>query len=246
MKWTPDKILQLINLVESKQLNNMEISKILNLTRSQVQSKLQYLGILNPVFHAGKHKHIRKQVMEFFQTHSAEETQERFNITSSEFKSILTVAYKMPEFNHLRKDNRRKDKWTISELKFLLKRAGVIGRKKIASELRRGGMHSIKDRINTINLNNTRYVNGLPERICNIIIPGIKGIKTKAGAPGPNGNCHIKIVPWVTLEKEVRYKKIDPQIKSAIKSMAKFQRWIYNKKNISLQIKKILKGNYEK
>ena len=184
--------------------------------------------------------------MEYFQNHTFKETCERFNLTESEMKSLQTAAYRMPELAHLRKDTRRKDAWTIKELKFMLKRAGIIERKNIGKHLGRGFSTVIKEKCQLLNCRGVRYINGLPLRLASLIVPDIQGIKTLAGAPGPNGCCHVTIVLWTELEKKIKYKRINPEIRAAIKAMARFQKWIFGKESIKPAVKRFLRGRDEK
>lgn len=192
-----------------------------------------------------KHQHLTEPVMEYFIKHSWEETREQFNLTASELKSIFTVGYRNPDYSHLRKDCRRHDSWTVKETMFLMKHGGIKPRDWIARQLKRGTMQSTKESLSRLKIQ-SKYINGLPERLASLIAPSI-GIKTQAGAPGPNGNCHIKIVSWAALEDALHGKKgIKPEFKIAVKALARFQRWVHKARTNKEVIRKITRMTHEK
>lgn len=132
--WTESELTRLKALVFSKKYTYPEISELMGKSRSQCQQRAEYMGLTNPTYRIRKtkHKHLHKQVLIYYKTHSARETQKKFNLTPSEFKSCLTYAYKI-----------------------------------------------------------------------------------------------FRLIPWVQLEKHVEDANIDLEIKAAIRTMARFQRWVF-------------------
>lgn len=191
-----------------------------------------------------QHSHIREKVMTYFLNHTAEETRKKFGLTESQFKSLQTVAYRMPELSHLRKDKRTKKLWDVKDDLFVLRWSGIQSRSWISEKLGRaskdGSFHSIKDRVRSLNIS-TKYVNGIPERWVNELFKLYpQSIKTKAGPVSERSNFQFKIVPWVLLYRHVRSnKKIPQHLKDAVRAMSKFQKFIHGTKNETEIIRRI-------
>lgn len=245
MSWTDEEVSTLKDLASQNKLFMSEIAKELNKDPEVVRWKAHQLGVFSkPKNRMGewnsKHAHLREKVMKYFTKHTFEETADHFGLTRSELRSLLTVSYKDPKLAHIRKDKRRHDAWTAKELLFLNQHAGIKPRAWIAQKLKRGTMESVKESLFRLNTG-SRYINGLPERIASIIVQGspVWSFKTAAGAPGPDGNCHIRCVPWVALEREIKGKRIPSEYRMSIKAMARFQRWIHNSKSDESLIRKL-------
>jgi len=250
VSWTDAQKKKAIDLFLNTKFNCREISEKVGKTAQDVRwflnkkghkpsEKLRKLGTIGKW--NAKHSHLREKAMTYFLTHSFEETQEKFKLKRSELKSLFTVGYRMPEFAHLRKDKRRKDVWSQKETLFLLRNAGIRDRKWIAEKLRRGTMHSVKEACYRLHLS-SKYVNGIPEKWVNELLPclKLKPIKTQAGPKSAYCDFQFKIIPWVMLYDLIKYrKKIPEHLRSAIKAMAKFQHMIYDEKNSQVIINQI-------
>lgn len=174
-----------------------------------------------------KHRHLQKEVLEYFQDHTAEECQKRFGLTKTHFNSCMTSAYQRPEFAHIRKDTRRHDAWTLKETLYLLRRSGLLPRKEIAHKLKRGGVHSVKEQLSRI-CSGSKFLNGMPvgwaiEALPQYVVK-LPKIKTTAGPTGGRGGFEFNIIPWVRLDS---LSGVPDGTMRCIRIMARFQRWIF-------------------
>lgn len=237
-KWTEAEKRKISEMVRSGTNTYGEIAKVLSCSTVSAISVGRKMGLKNRAYlnRITKHKHLREPAMKFFQTHTFEETRERFGLTKSEFKSLQTVSYRDPKLLKYRKDSRRKDVWSQKEVQTFAKYSGLQPRAWIAKKLKRGTMHSVKELASRLGTD-TRYLNGLPERLARIIDPNASGIKTKAGAPGSSGECCHRIVPWVVLAQSKQMKAVHPEVRAGIKAMAHFQKWIHKTRSAEKTIK---------
>jgi len=233
-RWPEHREQELRDLVASGVLTYPQIALKFGLNVNQVRTKGQELGLVNGAYmrQKTKHKHLRRALLEFYLTHSAKECQKHFGFTESEFNSCLTVAYQTPDLEHLRKDTRRHDSWTVAESVLLLRRSGVQPRVLIAKRLQRGGVHSVKEQLSRLGTG-SKSLNGMPGKWVEAAFPlhtdRLPFIKTLAGPTGGNGgrsDFRFVIVPWVALRPLLRC-KIDPMLKQYIRIMSTYQRWIY-------------------
>lgn len=252
MSWTKDEIRELKYLHSLDKYFWKEIAERLGKRPASVSWQAKRLGFKhgpNVSARKGKwnvkHKHLREAVMKYFMTHSIKETMKHFDLTHSEVKSIFTIGYRDPKFKHLRKETRRHDSWSNEETLFLLRHAGLQSRNWISRKLKRGGVHAVKESLCRLN-SNSKYVNGMPRRWAEVLLgsDGLpEGIKTKAGPTGNSRNIdfRFRIIPWVEAESLIKGKKVDSQLRLAIKAMARFQRFIHKSKS-DKQIVKTLKA----
>jgi hypothetical protein len=237
-RWPRERELELIRLVKSRKYDYHEIARIMGMNRNQVVTKGQALGLKNPVYlmRKTKHAHLREPAMRYFVTHTWEETRERFGLTQSELKSLFTVGYRDPKLRHLRKETRRHDAWSLKEKLFLIQHAGIQPRTWIARRLKRGGAHSVKEELERLQMN-SKFVNGMSRKyLLEILGPWDcpKGIKTKAGpSGGGRGDFRFVVVPWTECERlQKRFpRRFTPELKTAIRAMAMFQRWVFGLKD---------------
>lgn len=242
--WTDKEIKKLRELVLSEKYTYAEIAEKMKKSRNAIAVKSQKLGLSNKAYikRITKHKHLRQPVMEYFVTHTPEETIKKFKITMSEFRSLMTVGYRDPDLTHLRKDTRRNDPWSFSETMFLIRHAGIQEREWIAKKLKRGTMHSVKEMLSRINTN-SRYTHGLPFKSASELLGReVDYIQTKAGPISDKQSFRYKIVPWVVLySKSKRIKDMPDHIRTCLKSMAKFQIFIMGTKTIKETIEQLEK-----
>lgn len=214
-------------------LTNREISEIIERPFAAIAIKAQRIFGGNPNYRMKitKHKHIRKDVMTYFLNHTAEQTKDKFKLTQSEFKSVCTISYKIPELKHLRKDKRRHDAWSAKEFKFMLQHSGLMPRDWIAKKLKRGGHEAVRGKLELLNIS-SRTINGITISQFRVAFQKEPGfyLSTKAG---PNGgitkSSHFKIIPWVYLNQEIKIGNLQaPRIFiQLVESMALFQEWIF-------------------
>lgn len=244
VSWTDKEIKRLKDLVRSEKYTYAEIAEKMKKSRNSIAVKSQKLGLKNPTHRRRmlKHKHLRKPVMEYFVTHTPEETIKKFEITMSEFKSIMTCGYRCPEFKHLRKDTRRNDPWSFDETMFLIRHAGIQEREWIAKKLKRGTMQSVKEALSRMNTN-SRYTHGLPYKLASQLLGReVDFIQTKAGPISEHQSFRYKVVPWVVLfSKSKRTKDMPDHIRACLSAMAKFQMFIMGTKTIKETVKQLEK-----
>lgn len=258
MKWTPTADRELTRLVATDKWFLSEIAEKMGRTAQSVRWRARKLGLnLQPAAHRkgkwnSKHAHLREKVMRYYLTHSAQECRDRFHLTESEFKSLLTVAYRDANLAHIRKDTRNHAPWSLKEWLFVLRRAGLIERRIIAKQMGRsdgGKHHAVKDRMRSVGGGTTKFLNGLPIGWAAQLWPreliAHLGVKTAAGPTGGKRcNFRFLIIPWVEAERLAKAFRTPPEFEACIRSMAKFQRFIYAKKDrfIVNQMKRIARG----
>jgi hypothetical protein len=234
-RWKPEKEAELVRWVNSGKYTYLEIAKKMGLNKNQIATKANALGLKNPTYRKRitKHAHLRERVMTYFLDHSWEETRLRFRLTASELKSLFTVGYRDPTLAHLRKDTRRKDSWTLDEMLFCIRHAGIRERSWIAKRLNRGCATNIKERFQKWGAS-TKFLNGMPMSWV-IQLWGSefsdRRIRTKAGPPGI---WRFQLLPWhdcLVLSKKY---PTDETIRSGIRAMVKFQEFIFKTKSSSV------------
>lgn len=187
------------------------------------------------------HSHLTKEVMIYFMTHSWQETMEYFGLSQRQLKSLFTFGYRRPEYKHLRKDDRCKREWDIDDIIFMIRHSGFKSRNWIAKELDRGSFHAVKDRLSLLNISDAKMLNGIGMTVAknyfNLTIEGY------SGNAGPSIMKFV-IVPWVTLDEIKDDLSCSDEIKTIIKIMAMFQRWIFgcDSNHVLSKIEKIIKS----
>jgi hypothetical protein len=242
--WTPDDERRLRKLLRNKRLFVSEIAGELGRKPHDVRYKLRTMGIdvrarAKATGRMGqwnvKHAHLRMKVMTYFLTHSIAETMKKFGLSLTELKSLQTTAYQDEKYDHLRKEYRRHDTWSHRDVLFFLRHAGLQPRLWIALKLRRGGtMHSVKDKVRRFSMN-TRYMNGLPQRLARELLghDDIEGIKVKAGPTGEGVDCRPLLVPWVSLySKARRTEGFPPHLLGSLRAMSRFQKKVHGTRGI--------------
>lgn len=200
----------LTTLARDKTLFYSEISKQMNEKVQTVRHHARRLnlgkgGISRMGEWNNKHAQIRVQVMTYFLNHSAKDTWEKFKLTESEFKSLMTVSYTRTELKHLRKDKRRRDAWTTREYKFMIQHSGLMSRDWIAKKLKRGGTEAIRGKLEFLQIS-SRTLNGITISQFRQAFQKEPGfyLKTKAGpGKGKYSSVFYKIIPWVYLRAKL-------------------------------------------
>ena len=235
MAWKQAEVDQLRSLAASGDLFYTEIAAQLNRPVQSVRWKARQLGLGQGGSERvgqwnSKHRHLRREVMEYFVTHSAEETRLEFGLSDSEFKSLTTICYRLPEYAHLRKEVRTHNRWTVDELLFLLRHSGLQQREWIAEKIQRGSRRVIKEKLQSLGIN-SKTLNGMTiGRFRDVF--GIRPAAAIAGKGGPGRSglpTFFRIVPWVVVEAELERGTITaPEAFGiVVRSMAAFQRWIH-------------------
>lgn len=224
---TKDQVKTAKDLLQSEDLYVSEVARRFGVSANTLHYAAKSYGVIlksrkkqgqgNRVY---SHMLVRR-VFEYFLTHSQKETEEKFSLTTTHFRSIFTNGYKTKELSHLRKDTRVKEGWTTKEYLFMLRRCGLMSRKSIGMAMGRSkSHHAVKEKLALLGGGESRYLNGICARWADYLktseIPEKFLIKTKAGPPGYE---HI-IVPWVIFEK---YTDIPHA-----RMMAKYQRFIFS------------------
>lgn len=227
-----DKIRDLIN----SGYTNPEIANELCISRNAVACYVhKNLGV-NPNYQERikKHSHLHETILKMRLSLSNEKIREKLNLTSTEMKSCLALAYRKNEFCHIRKDKRRRDSWSTKELKYLLKWSGIKSRKEINEHLKRGkNERVVKEKLQLLGLC-SKNVNGLTLSQF-VALFGKKPktfIQTSAGSPASKFALYAnwKIVTWIEIQKMLKTKYVDHSeaIKIYIDAMAMFQGWVWN------------------
>lgn len=240
--WTEEDEMKLRRFRAQNTLLYTEIAEKLGRSVQSVRWKAKTLGLPSTqktLSHRlgawnAKHKHLRLPALRYYQAHTAKETAKRFGLTDREFKSLITVTYKTAAWKKLRKETRTHEPWSAKELKFLLRHAGLVPRKKIMEKIGRGkNVCHIKERLQTLGVASrtiqgitlSQYINAFGER------PRFF-LKTSAGPDGgAKGTLPTrwKLVPWVWLDQELKAKRLKtaPEFRMLVSSMAMFQDWIF-------------------
>jgi hypothetical protein len=236
--WSERDVERLRRLAATDQLFFSEIADRIGKKPAAVRWKAKKLGIRRPARHRlgksnSKHSHLRERAMRYFLKHTFEETQKKFGLTKSEFKSLMTVSYRDPNLKHLRKETREHSPWSTEQLKFLLTHAGLKNRDFIAKEIGRGNRTCIKERMQKLGIA-SRNIQGIT------LSQFIKAfghrpdfyIMTSAGPDGGKKGglpTRWKIIPWVWLYGELKSKRLKtaPEFYHLVKAMALFQEWIF-------------------
>lgn len=247
--WTEAQDQELVSLTKSGKYFYSDIAELLGRRPASIRWRARKLGL--PSYPADdkrvgqwntKHAHLRGQAMRYYVDHTREETEKRFGLTRSEFKSLMTVSYRMAEFKHLRKDTRTKELWTSKDYKFLLRHAGLKPRSWIAKKLKRGGVQGIKDRLEKLQVA-SRTLNGmtLSQYRQAFEKEPVWLVETDAGPGGGISKAsHFKIVPWVQIQEDIKKRRVSSSelLEQIVDSMALFQRWVHGK-NAKRNIKRI-------
>lgn len=208
--------------------SNPEIAKKIGCTRHIVASlAAKHLGgNANYLRLKTKHKHLREDVLIFFLDHTFEETMKQFNLTTSELKSLFTVAYRESKWKHLRKDTRRKDLWTPEQIRKMLCYSGILSRKEIASIIKRDNDRVIKEKMNSLGVS-TRNINGL-NKSAFVRMTGFQPRYQIKGSAGPRvGETNFIIVPWSYVVNCAVELKMSPTLIKAFKTYAMFQSYVW-------------------
>lgn len=164
-----------------------------------------------------------QKIVDLYQTRTATEVAEEIGLEPHQVRHALDIAYKNHKFKP--KDKRRHDQWSPDDLITLLQYSGLQERGWIAKKLNRGTMHAVKECLGRMN-SSSRYLNGLPQKLAEELLKvPLDAVKTGAGAPGPDGKCKTKIVPWVVMEVIIKRNKLrlTPAVSAGISALAKFQ-----------------------
>lgn len=247
-RWTDDEH-DWIRYLIKKGHSTPEIAKIMGRSRTGLAIQVQRVIGGNPNYRnrITKHKHLRGKLLRYYKNHSADECQKYFGLTSSEFKSCLTVAYRDPRLKKFRKETRTHKPWSAKELQFLLQHAGLMPRKWIMSELKRGNnVCHIKERLQSLGIA-SRNLQGLTLSQFRKAFgkdPDFY-LKTQAGPDGGKKGSlptRWKIVPWVYLDQELKAKRLrtSKELRLLISTHALFQEWIFEGDTLK-KMKKIVK-----
>ena len=214
---------------------NSEISEMLKRPLSGVAIKSQRIWNGNPNYRKRitKHKHLHREALLTYKYSSFEKAAEKLNLTHSEMKSCLSSAYREKSLAHIRKDKRRKDKWTEKQIKQMLQMIGLRPRGEIARKIGRGSSRVVKEKLQNIGIKAPKYLNGLTKsRYVKLFKKNPQFyLETDAGpGRGMYSQCYFKIVPWVYIKDQIESGELNPPmaIVEWVNSMSSFQEWIHD------------------
>lgn len=253
--WDADLDARLRSLAPKKMFAT-EMAKELGKRPASVSWRMRKLGLISTRYTAdgrfgkwnSKHAHLREAVLIYFQTHTLEQTAKKFGLADRELKSLFTIAYRIKEFAHLRKDKRLRSAWSTSQLKFLLRHAGLRPRKWIMKKLGRGtNVCHIKERLQALGVS-SRTLQGITLSQFRQAFGKEPDFFLQTDA-GPNGGLKTplptrwKIVPWVWLDQELKAKRLKTATEFAIlvSARAAFQEWIFEGSALK-KMKRIVKA----
>lgn len=220
-----------------------EIAKKMGMSRAAVISKAAKMGLINPVYQARqkKHEHLKEPVMKYFLTHSFEQTQAKFGLSARQLKTLMNCAYRDVRFQHLRKDSRCKEPWTLKEMLFFIQATGLRRHAWIAKKLGRGTFNATKDRKRKWGISNSQF-NGMPKTWARAFWPEAPlegGVLSLAGPGARLKQFQVELIPWHDcLELAEKY-PTPPEIKVCIRAMTRFQEMIYGTRSKSWIRRKI-------
>jgi len=172
----------------------------------------------------------RKQATSLFLKNNARDCAKILGITHGQMIGLIETSRRSGLIQSDFKDTRNRKKWTFDERVSLIQMAGLISRGEIGKRLQRGEQRNIKERIKADFNAGTKFLHGMPITWVKEIIPLYlldRFIQTKAGPCGRGGRAHFKIIPWSDLEQVQYAVRLPKNVSSAIRSMAKFQRFIF-------------------
>lgn len=248
-EWTEDEYARVRVLIKQG-LTTPEIAERIGRPRSGVAIKVQRVCGGNPNYRLKitKHKHLRVRLLRYYKNHTAIECQKHFGLTQIEFKSCLTVAYKLKSAKHIRKETRDHSPWSADQLKFLLQHAGLRPRQWIVERVGRGkSIYIVKERLMALGLA-SRNLQGITLSQFRQAFGKDPDffLQTDAGPKGLSGVWlkapHWKIVPWVWLDQEIKAKRLHArsEFRILISTHAMFQEWIFEG-NALKKMKKIVR-----
>ncbi len=235
--WTEEQDRELRKLAGTNRFFFTEIADQLGRRPASVVYRAKKLGLASTrstqAHRLGKWNSIysakRGAVMKYFVTHTWDETRERFGLTQSQLRNLMTAGYRMPEFKHLRKDTRDHSPWSAKQLQFLLTHAGLRPRKWIMAKLKRGtNVCHIKERLQALGLS-SRTLQGLTITQFREAFGSEPGFFLQTDA-GPTGlPTRWRIIPWVWLDQELKAKRLKTakEFRQLVTARAMFQEWIF-------------------
>lgn len=253
MSWTQKEEAELRLKAMDGRFFYSEIAQMLGKSPGTVRWKANKLGLPSKLCREKvgksnrKHHHLRLAVMTYFLTHTADQCQKKYKLTTSEFKSLMSAGYRDPKLRHLRKETRRHDTWSKRELQFLLTHAGLMPRDWIGEKLKRGSPICIKERFEKLGLS-SRTLNGITLTQFTYMFghrPRFM-LETKAGPGRSNTPTYFKIIPWVWLEREISERRLETTepFRQVVSTMALFQEWIHEG-NALAKMKRIVRKKLE-
>jgi hypothetical protein len=222
-KWTKEKIDKVRSMVNAK-VPLEEVSIHFDTTPCALKS----LCSLNKIKlkYKFKYTHIYEKVLNYYIINGKDAAKKKFNLDEKSFNNCYETAIKkFPQ----RRDTRRKDPWSLKDLLFMLRKSGFISREAINNKIKRGKNYRVvKEKLKLLKISSSRTVNGLTLKTAVNYFGDLdfSPIKTKACPEG----FEMILVTWSDLYKNIKYKrKIDPNIKKCVKTMALFQKFIHGR-----------------
>lgn len=173
--------------------------------------------------------------LSLYKTRTMIEVASLLDLSLMEAKSVLRTIY--AGCDHKIKDSRLKSPWNLDQKKFLVKNAGIISRKNISIALNRGhSMHSAKEELKRLGVKS--------ERLHGLCLSEAQLLGDIEWRPiTTQKQRYQRLITW--LELESNESKMYPdlkQIKSCIRAMARFQRWLFGVKTESQLRNKLIRS----
>jgi len=172
----------------------------------------------------------RKKAISLFKRYDTRTCAKMLGLTHGQMIGLLETSRRSGLLPPRFKDKRNKEPWNFEERLHLIQLAGLVGREEIGRRLNRCGYRNIKERMSNDFKSGTKFLHGMPLTWVKEIIPidlSDRLIQTKAGPSGQNGIFFFKIVSWQDLEQAQYAIALPLNVSACIRSMAKFQRFIF-------------------
>lgn len=214
-----------------------EIAKRLNVSISNLKRSCRGVRFYA---HNGKFKErpqLVKQVIDYYFMHGSNATEKAF--PNIKVRSII----ERPQYYGFKKEYRQK-RWTDNELIEAVKMAGIISQEAQAKWFNRPNAH--KGSIRSLWMKRFAHggstIHGMSNYLAkHLVTKKCPCLVTKYWAQRRNGNEFArKLYLWVDMEKHLR-DDVPEFIRSAIKTLAEFQRWIFKSTNPRQKIIQLLK-----
>jgi hypothetical protein len=190
-------------------------------------------------FQHGKYKHnpeLVKKILDYYQTHTRAETVKKFNKNGVKARSIVDYPQ-----HYGFKPNLKQIRWTTKQIIEAVKMHGLVSRAAQAKYFNRpgAGPRSIHEMF-CRQFDLTLGLNGLAGWNAKYIaLDKSKFITPMGNSRDEKPVKHLNLYLWVDLENNLNPGVAD-SIKEGIKSMADFQRWLWNSKNPKPLIMKMI------
>lgn len=216
-----------------------EIASDLGVSVSNIKRSMRGVSIW---FHNGKYKNrpaLVRQVLAYYSKHGK-------SATVTAFPGVTVKCIVDRPLYYGVKVKPRQRRWTEAEIILAAKMAGLVEAKRQAKIFNRPRAHegSIKSLWMKRFGHGGGNIHGMSEWMAKeILSPGYPVIKTRMWSPRRQGSGLMRgLVLWCDIEKYLR-RGLPKYIQDAVKSMAKFQCWLFETSDPRREILKLLREN---